>query len=258
MAFAPNGSLYVADGGRVRVIESTGTIRAIAGDGGRVRLVFTNGKARSLAGNEGTRPSVVNGAPALTAALGDQLSIAFSPSGELYLATQTHLLRLLSNGDLRFVPAVVRSGPGKGPMSDFGQLAVDAHGNIYVSGYTGWSIYKVAPDGAATDLGYARRSGGNTAVIERGPGGAILADDGPHLFRIAGDQLVTDYSVNEVPGINTFLFMDYFAVATNGDLYADNLGPPGFEPYQQLISVAGGHAASLWRGAAWNGSTRPL
>lgn len=243
MAFSPNGDLYLADSGRVRVIDRDGTIRTIAGDGDRIRLVDSHGKIVP-------KPSMANGMSGLSAPLGPEVSLAFSPSGELYLATQTHLLRLLSDGHLRFVRAVVSSGSAKGTMTDFGQLAVDSHGDIYVSGYTGWSIYKVAPDGVATDLGYARRSGGNTAVIERGPGDVIEADDGPNLFRIVGDRLVTDYAINKVPGINTFEFMDYFALASNGVLYADNLGPPAFEPYQQVISVADGRSVALWKGVA--------
>ena len=55
-------------------------------------------------------------------------------------------------------------------------------------------------------------------------------------------------AVNNVPGINTFTFADFFALAQDGTLYADNLGPPAFEPFQQIVSVIGGHGVSLWRG----------
>ncbi|MGP0109190.1 MAG: hypothetical protein ACLPR9_10095, partial [Acidimicrobiales bacterium] len=57
-------------------------------------------------------------------------------------------------------------------------------------------------------------------------------------------------SVIAVPGIDTFTFTDYFALAPNGTLYADNLGPPAFEPFQQIVSVEDGHGVSLWRGAS--------
>ena len=179
-----------------------------------------------------------------------------SPSpraGKLYLATRSQLLRLSASDQLEVVPAVVTSGvnANRGPLSDFGAIAVDAQGNVYASStFAGWSIFKISPDGVTTYLGYARRSGGNTAVVERGPGGAIEADDGPIVLRVQGTRLVTAYAVNHVPGIKEFVFMDYFALAPNGTLYADNLGPPAFEPYQQIVSVNDDHALSLWQGAA--------
>jgi hypothetical protein len=230
LAFGPNGDLYVADGGRVQVVDRQGVIQTIAGDG------QSGGK-------------VANGEPALSVALGPQVTIAFSPSGALYLATQSQLLRLSATDALSVVPAVVRSGPQKGPLGDFGQIAVDAQGNVYASSlYTGWSVYEISPDGTATELGYARRSGGNEAVMERGVGGAILADDGSNVVRAEGGRLVTSLSFGKVPGISTFQFLNFFAVAPNGTLYADDLGPPVFEPYQQIVSVDHGHAASLWQG----------
>jgi hypothetical protein len=45
-----------------------------------------------------------------------------------------------------------------------------------------------------------------------------------------GNRLVTSFSFGKVPGIATFVFQKYFAVAPNGTLYADNLGPRGFGP----------------------------
>jgi glucose/arabinose dehydrogenase len=230
MAFGPNGDLYLADGGRVQVVDHRGVIKTIAGDGQ-------------------SGPPVVNGEPALLAALGPEVTIALSPSGGLYLATQSQLLRLSATNALSVVPAIVTSGPQPGSLGDFGQIAVDAQGNVYASSlYTGWSVYKISPDGTATELGYARRSGGNVAVVERGVGGAILADDGSNVVRADGDRLVSTFSFGKVPGISTFQFLNFFAVAPNGTLYADDLGPPAFEPYQQIVSVAHGHAASLWQG----------
>ncbi len=234
ITFAPNGDLYIADGERVRVVEGNGRIHTLVGDGGSATVV-------------------ANGTPALSAALDPVASIAFTPSGQLYLATRSQLLRLSASDQLEVVPAVVTSGvnANRGPLSDFGAIAVDAQGNVYASStFAGWSIFKISPDGVTTYLGYARRSGGNTAVVERGPGGAIEADDGPIVLRVQGTRLVTAYAVNHVPGIKEFVFMDYFALAPNGTLYADNLGPPAFEPYQQIVSVNDDHALSLWQGAA--------
>lgn len=68
------------------------------------------------------------------------------------------------------------------------------------------------------------------------------------LVRAQGDRLVTSFSFGKVPGISTFVFLQYFAVSPNGTLYADDLGPPAFELYQQIVSVDHGHGTSLWRG----------
>ena len=234
MSFAPNGDLYLADGGRVRVVDSAGTIRTIAGDG--------------LSGGP-----VADGTPALSAPLGSAISIALSPTGQLYLATMSQLFRLSSANQLDTVPAVVASGPPespKGTLDGFGSIAVDVlRRRLRSSTFTGWSVYKISPDGAATSLGYARRSGGNTAVVQRGPDDVIEVDDGQNILQVQGDRLVTSFAVNKIPGINTFIFTNYFALAPDGTFYADDLGPPAFEPYQQIVSVTNGRAVSLWQGA---------
>lgn len=73
ITFGRGGDLYMADGGRVRVVNTAGIITTIAGDG--------------ISG------TVANGTAALSAPLISLSSIAFSPSGELYLATASQLLR---------------------------------------------------------------------------------------------------------------------------------------------------------------------
>jgi hypothetical protein len=237
MAFAPNGDLYLADGSRVRVVDRTGTIHTIAGDG------------RSGPVPEGT--------PALSAPLGPVASVAFSPGGELYLSTSqpatSQLFRLTATGRLDSIQAALPPGIVQmpGSLDSYDSIAVDAEGNVYASSlFDGWSVFRISPDGVATYLGYARRSGGTTAIVQRGAGDVIEVDDGQNILRVEGDRLVTTLAVNAVPGIDTFMFTDYFALAPDGTLYADNLGPPAFEPFQQIISVTDDHGVSLWRGAS--------
>ncbi len=235
MAFAPDGDLYLADGNRVRAINREGTIRTIAGDG------------RS--------GSVANGTPALSAPLGTVASVAFSPNGDLYLTTShyvtSQLLRLTSTGRLDTLPAVLPPGivQMSGALNGFGSIAVDSQGNVYAASlFDGWSVFKISPDGVATYLGYARRSGGTTAVVQRGADGVIEVDDNEYILQVEGDHLVPTLAVNTVPGISTFIFTDFFALGPDGTLFADNLGPPAFEPFQQIVSVVGGRGVSLWRG----------
>lgn len=242
MAFAPNGDLYLADGSRVRAVDRAGMIRTIAGDG------------RSGSASDGT--------PALSAPLGQVASIAFSPDGELYLSTSqlatsqlatSQLFRLTSTGRLDSLQAILPPGTVQmpGALDSYDSIAVDAEGSVYASSlFDGWSVFKISPDGVAKYLGYARRSGGNTAIVQRGADDVIEVDDGPNILRVQGERLVPALSVIAVPGIDTFTFTDYFALAPNGTLYADNLGPPAFEPFQQIVSVTAGRGASLWRGAS--------
>jgi len=240
LCFAPNGDLYLADGTRVRVVKPNGTIDTIAGDGRSGR-------------------SVANGTPALSASLGHVAAVTTSPSGQLYFATSTQIFRLSSADTLRTVRAIASlSGDKKVAASEFASIAVDAKGDVFASAaFGGWSIYKIAPDGVATNLGYARRSGGQPAIVQRSPDGAIEADNGPYIEQVEGDRVVTTPGVlasisgaNNVPGITKFLFMDYFAYAPDGTLYADNMPTSGFDPYQQIVSVMSGQGASLWHGAS--------
>jgi hypothetical protein len=238
ITFAPDGDLYMADGGRVRVVNSAGTISTIVGTG-------ASGSIASPTYSD----SLANGTPALSASLPSLSSIAFGPSGELYLATFSQLLRLTAAGRLVMIRATIPSGLSRGKFipGDYASIAVGTHRDIYVgSGFTGWSVYKVTPTGVATDIGYARRSGGNASVLSLGLGGVVEADNGMSIVRIEGNKLVTSYTFNNVPGTDWFT-LTYFAVASNGTVYADDIGGGGFQRYQQLASVAHDHVAVLWQ-----------
>jgi plastocyanin len=241
--FSPAGDLYVADGDRVRLIDQEGVIHTIAGSG---------------------RPAspVTSGTPALSASLAGPVSIAFSPGGVLYMATSnrfrgvpSQLLRMTSKGTLQTVRAVVATGPGVGnPLGGIGSIAVDSQGNVYAASvFAGWSVYKIDTTGKAKLLGYARRSGGSTTDVERGPDDVIEVDNGPEILRVQRTALVPEFDFENAAGLVHFTFVDCFAIAPDGTLYADNLSGP-FDPYQQIVSVTDGHATSLWRGLPSGGA----
>jgi len=223
-----------------------------------VRVVDTNGTIHTIAGDGRSDRSVANGTPALSASLGPVVAVTFSPTGQLYFATSTQIFRLSSADTLKTVRAIATLYGGKKvAANEITSIAVDAKGIVFASAaFAGWSVYKIAPDGVATDVGYARRSGGQPAIVKRSPDGGIEADDGPYIERVEGNHLVftsgvlaSTSGVSDVPGITKFIFVDYFAYAPDGTLYADNMPTSGFDPYQQIVSVTNGQGESLWRGA---------
>lgn len=76
LAVAPDGSPYIADGGRVRAVGRDGLIHTVA---------------RSTA----------------------PLALALSPSGRLYLSSRSRIFRLSATGTLETVRAIVRPAPAR-------------------------------------------------------------------------------------------------------------------------------------------------
>jgi hypothetical protein len=245
LAFAPDGALYIADGGRVRVVSPAGMIRTIAGNG---HGVF--------------RPqSIADGTPALSASLGSAralshsggpLSIALGARGRLYISADWQILHLTATGRLDTVPEVIASGPLAGqPLNSFGPIAVDARGNIDVAGVNGWSIWQVSRDAPPRDIAnqLARRSGGDDSVLERGPGGAVFGEDGSTILRVDQNKLTPVFRfTHDVNG--EYFTLTYFAFAPGGVVYADEIPGGqgyGFEAHQQLLSVSGKRVSLLWQ-----------
>jgi hypothetical protein len=201
----------------------------------------------------------VSGTPARSAALGPQLFVALRSDGELYLATSTQILLLTSNGQLQPLAAAGKTvttasvGTQTAPLDSFGQIAVDSRGDIYASSLAlGWSVYEIAPGGAATYLGAARGSGGALADVQLGPGDTGYAADGGTVVRAEGGQLVPFHSFNRLSGTNVppdrqFFYMKWFAFSPTGTLYADDIGGSAFGRDQQIVSFDHGTARSLWR-----------
>jgi len=231
MAFGPHGSLYVADGARVRVINARGVIRTVAGDG-------EGGRARSIA----------TGTPALSASIGSQLSIAISVKGQLYISTVRQLFRLTPSGLLDPLAVKVGSGPLKADPDAISlvEIGISGHGIIDVSGVNGWSIWQRSASGVAAYVGYARGSGGNFPLLARGPDGAVYGETGSGIVRIERKRLVTTFVFNNVHG--EYFYLSNFAFGPHGSLYADDLaGDTGFEAHQQLVSVSGTRVRLLWQ-----------
>jgi hypothetical protein len=246
LAFASDGTLYVADGGRIRAINRDGVIRTIAGNGRAPR----------------TSELIASGTPALSAPLGstgttpkwrgvldNPLAIELSPvTGQLYISTGRQILRLTATGRLEAVRAVVPSGRAKGPLNGIGRIAIDRHGNIDVGGEDGgWSIWQVTPDGTAHYIAFGRQAGGDYAVVKPGPGGSVYAGTGGGIRRIEPHKLVASVIFTErLRG--QYFPVTSFAFSPNGTLYADDVpGNVGFEDHQQLRSLSHDHVNLLWQ-----------
>jgi len=243
MAVGPDRSLYVLDGDRVRVVSPNGVISTVAGISGM-------GTPAPCCGPITLPQPIANGTPALSVSI-DQLNsaaIALSEQGTLYISTGMQLLRL-DAGTLDVINTKAVGPPYNGqPLDDPGQIAVDAQGNLDVSGGNGWAIWQVAPNGIATEVAppNARRSGGNTSVLERAPDGLVYGESGPTFLKLEGGRAIPGYSFPQRP--RSGFWLTYFAFGPDGTIYADEI--PGFgawEAYQQLRIVRDNRSSVLWQ-----------
>lgn len=235
LAFSPTGSLYVVDGGRVRVITPNGMIHTIAGDGRPARRVAPGTPARSA----GLGTSRQDTGP----------SIAISPRGELYIATFNQVLRLTAHDTLEPVRDLAATGPVHGSLGGLGAIAVDGSGNLDVSGVNGWAVWQITPNGRAHQIGSAagaRQSGGNYSVLQRAPDGTVYAEDGPTILRVTPHHLRPAFRTGTVD--HEYFWPTYFAFGPDHETYLDEIpGGAGFEPHQQLIAIQDAHARLLWQ-----------
>jgi hypothetical protein len=246
MAVGPDGSLYVVDGDRVRDVSPNGVISTVAGIPGMLT------PPRCCSGVIALPPPIVSGTPARSVSIdqSNSAAIALSEQGELDISTGMQLLRL-DAGTLDVIAARAIDPPYAGqPLPNLGQIAVDAQGNIDVSGGNGWSIWQVAPDGNATEVSdgeaEARRSGGNTSVLERAPDGLVYAESGSTLLKIQDNQATPVYSFPQTR--RSYFWLTYFGLGPGATVYADEIpGFSAFEKYQQLRVVRDDQSSVLWQ-----------
>lgn len=251
MAVAPDGTLYFADSGngRIRAVSPGGTISTVAGDG--------------QAG------WIADGTPALSAPL-TPVAVAFSPSGQLYVADENgvdggEILRL--NAGVTFTrvlgaapspSASVDSVPSD-PEVDPVALAFDSAGDLFVAGGAEAAdrpamqntLLKVSPKGLVS---YPLGAFG--ALVAWGYGGVVSSPDGSVLAM--GQLSVTRLFRNSVQTLRSFplsfLKLNGFspggiAVAPNGTVYLDSDQGNGFTWVSSIVELApNGRATLLWKG----------
>jgi serine/threonine-protein kinase len=243
MAVGPDGSLYVVDGDRVREVSPNGVISTVAGIPGM-------STPPPCCGPITLPPPIANGTPARSVSIDvmNSAAIALSEQGMLYISTGMQLLRL-DAGTLDVIATRAIGPPYDGqPFNSPGQIAVDAQGNLDVSGGNGWAIWQVAPNGVATEVAApnARRSGGNTSVLERAPDGVVYGESGSTFLKLQGHRATVGYSFPDTD--RSYFWLTYFAFGPGGTIYADEIpGGSAFDKYQQLRVVRDDRSSVLWQ-----------
>ncbi|MGH7441957.1 MAG: hypothetical protein ACREKE_04705, partial [bacterium] len=177
------GNLYIADtgNGRIRKVNTAGTISTVAGNG--------NG---SMLGN---------GGPATSAQLANPHDVAVDSAGNIYVSdTANNAIRKITVGrvvtTLAGLPGTAGNADGNGPDARFWGpqgLSVDSAGNIYVADTGNNAIRKISPMGVvstvplSTDKTLSLNSPGGVAVDANG--NVYIADTDNHCIRkIAADK----------------------------------------------------------------------
>jgi len=156
--FDSAGNLYIADTGtnRIRVLDTNGVLRTVAGSG-------------TASGYSG------DGGPGNTALLSNPRGVAVAPNGDIYFTDQTQgvrsstsgtgKLRVIDNGSLtiRTITSRQLANDGAALTSDIFNdprgLAVDAAGNIIIIDSNNSRIRKLSTTGTLTTLAGALGSG---------------------------------------------------------------------------------------------------
>ncbi len=241
-----SGNLFIADSGnnRIRKVTASGIISTVAGngtagfsgDGGpavnaqlnyprelavdgagnlffgdagvRVRKISVSGIISTVAGT-GLRDfpvGIVDGGPAISAALGFVTGIAVDKSGNLFIADLGYnRIRKVSADGL--ITTVAGGGGSSGPSGDGGPatkaqlsprgVAVDGGGNLFIADTGYGRIRKVSPDGIISTV-----AGSRAFSASSGDGGlatsAFLSAPTSVTVDSAGNLFIAD------PGVNFF------------------------------------------------------
>ncbi|MEO8134315.1 MAG: RHS repeat-associated core domain-containing protein [Betaproteobacteria bacterium] len=173
IALGPDGSLYIADFGNLR-------IRRVAPDG----IVST------IAGN-GTYAFAGDGGPATQAALQQPMNVAVGPDGSIYFSdSQTQRVRRVATDGI--ITTVAGTGVFNGPLGDGGPatlaalgfpegIAVGADGVLYIADRGHVRVRRVGTDGIITTIA------GNGLSSFTGDGGPAV---------LAGLSLVNDVALS--------------------------------------------------------------
>ncbi len=184
----------------------------------------------------------------------DLTSVAVSPSGQVYVATDSEVDRLARDGHLVRVlgtrrpevrePArLTASSVYVTPMS----IAFDRAGDLYVGSFAPKAVYRLTPAGRLTDLGASYltqlspyRAG---TVLVGTHFGAIqqTTPTGLHLYDSVNPRRVTGLDWGGGSGFQE----NGITVSRHGTIYVDSAEGDGFGPGTVLVSISPTKHASL-------------
>ncbi len=196
VAFAPDGSFYIADFGnhRVRRVDSQGAITTVAGNG--------------VVGFSG------DGGPAVNASLNDPTGVAVDSAGDLYIADAANdrIRKVDSNG---MITTVVGTGAG-GFAGDGGpataamldcptRIAFDGFDNLFIADQCNHRIRKVDTNGIITTVAGAGTAGAAFGGFS-GDGGPATAAQFKHPTAVTvdagGNIYITDQLNSRIRRVN--------------------------------------------------------
>jgi sugar lactone lactonase YvrE len=258
LTFDLKGNLLVSDTGNatIRQITPTGSVTTIAG----------------VAGQSG----FLDGA-AGTALFGSPLGLAVATNGNIYIVDSgNHVIRLLTNGVVSTLagnPNIWGSADGQGANALFNApcgIALDSHGNLWVSDTDNDTIRKVTPAGLVTTYaGLAAVDGTNDGPVATArfcrpaeltfdpQGNLLVADSFNHTLRKIGTNGIVS-TISGSPGASGSTdglngqgrYFNPYGLAFNPNgrlLVADTYNElirQVLVPYQETLQLTG-HPATL-------------
>ncbi len=231
MAVTPNGGVDFLDDGncRIREISPDGIIRTVL----HLPLVkvYPHGTACPVA------------------------AFAVSPAGSVYIATDSEVERVLSNGRLVWVAGAQRSGAHKLPyltpshVAFFpSSLAFNDAGDLYIWNFSPKVILRLTPTGKLTQLTGVSYATQLTAA----PNGTVLA--GTHGGEVqeltaAGVRRFYDVVPRQVAGIHWGRDQGFqengIAITRTGTVYVDNAAGNGYGDGTVLVRISPDKHAAL-------------
>ncbi len=228
LALAPDGTLYLSGGNRVRAVSPSGVITTVAGNG-RSATPLANG-------SEQCPQELTNGTIATHAAIGSP-GIAVSPSGHLYLtglpcSNDVVVLR----GRRLFLVLVPASFLGADPLFPEDKepgpsaIAFDSAGDLYIGGDDPFAVYALRPGSRLHTIGFLRLEPPD--ALAAGPPGAVIDAGNSSLVRFSASaqwsgssrpegHMLFDYSLRGLLPGDQYFADGGVAVFANGTAVVD-------------------------------------
>jgi hypothetical protein len=246
LALAPDGTLYISGGNRVRAVSPSGVIARVAGNG-RSAMPLANG-------SEQCPQKITDGTIATHAAIGSP-GIAVSPSGHLYLtglpcSNDVAVLR----GRRLYLVLVPASFLGADPLFPQDRqpgpiaIAFDRSGDLYLGGDDPYAVFALRPGGRLHTIGFLRQEPPD--ALAAGPPGSVVDAGNLSLVRFSATarwsggsrpkgHLLFDYSLRGLLSGRQYFADGGVAVFPNGTAVVDGnaWGAPGDCHHALLVEV---------------------